>query len=34
MIMGSPGQMQTTQFIDTVVTQWLAALGPRYDHCE
>jgi hypothetical protein len=24
----------TGQFIDTVVTRWLAALGPRYDHCE
>ena len=24
----------TSEFIDTVVTQWLAALGPRYDHCE
>jgi hypothetical protein len=24
----------TGEFIDTVVPQWLAALGPRYDHCE
>ncbi len=24
----------TGEFIDTVVTQWLAALGHRYDHCE
>ena len=22
------------EFIDTVVIQWLAALGHRYDHCE
>jgi len=24
----------TGEFIDTVVTQWLAVLGSRYDHCE
>lgn len=24
----------TGEFIDIVVTQWLAALGSRYDHCE
>ena len=24
----------TGEFIDLVVTQWLAALERRYDHCE
>ena len=24
----------TGEFIDLVVSQWLAALAPRYDHCE
>ena len=31
---GFIGREVTGEFVDTVVTQWLAALGPRYDHCE